>query len=39
MKNKKPNWTKTELQIYIMLLCANADKKNDTKQNIQENFS
>jgi len=26
MKNKKPNWTKTELQIYIMLLCANADK-------------
>ncbi|NRD24494.1 hypothetical protein HNV10_14640 [Winogradskyella litoriviva] len=26
MKNKKPNWTKAELQIYIMLLCANADK-------------
>lgn len=27
MKKQKPNWTKTELQIYIMLLCANADKK------------
>ncbi|MBU2928156.1 hypothetical protein [Winogradskyella psychrotolerans] len=26
MKHKKPDWTKTELQIYIMLLCANADK-------------
>lgn len=27
MKSKKPNWTKAELQVYIMLLCANADKK------------
>ncbi|WP_299098415.1 hypothetical protein [uncultured Winogradskyella sp.] len=26
MKTKKPNWTKSELQVYIMLLCANADK-------------
>lgn len=27
MKNQKANWTKTELQVYILLLCANADKK------------
>tara|TARA_R110002049_G_scaffold239565_1_gene412866 strand:+ start:1104 stop:1439 length:336 start_codon:yes stop_codon:yes gene_type:complete len=27
MKTKKPNWSKTELQVYILLLCANADKK------------
>lgn len=25
MKNGKTNWTKKELQIYILLLCANAD--------------
>jgi hypothetical protein len=27
MKNQKPKWNKTELQVYILLLCANADKK------------
>tara|TARA_R100000935_G_scaffold9380_1_gene19214 strand:+ start:491 stop:826 length:336 start_codon:yes stop_codon:yes gene_type:complete len=25
MKNTKPKWSKTELKIYILLLCANAD--------------
>ena len=27
MTLKPTNWTKTELQIYILLLCANADKE------------
>lgn len=27
MKNNHKNWTKEELKIYIMLLCANADGK------------
>jgi hypothetical protein len=27
MTTKPTNWTKTELQIYILLLCANADKE------------
>jgi len=26
MTSKSPDWTKTELQVYILLLCANADK-------------
>lgn len=26
MASTKTNWTKTELQVYILLLCANADK-------------
>lgn len=34
MKDKKPNWTKTELQVYIMLLCANADKK-ETEEELE----
>ena len=25
MKNNQPNWTKKELEIYILLLCSNAD--------------
>jgi len=25
MKNSQPNWTKEELEIYILLLCSNAD--------------
>ncbi len=25
MKNQPPKWSKTELKIYILLLCANAD--------------
>ncbi len=25
MKDKPPNWTKKELEIYILLLCSNAD--------------
>lgn len=25
MKNEKRNWTKNELQVYLLLLCANAD--------------
>ena len=25
MKNNKPKWSKNELKIYILLLCANAD--------------
>jgi hypothetical protein len=32
MKNKKPNWSKTELQVYIMLLCANADKEESEEE-------
>lgn len=27
MKSEQQNWTKAELQIYILLLCANADSK------------
>jgi len=27
MKKQKPNWSKAELQVYILLLCANADKE------------
>ncbi|WP_047546801.1 hypothetical protein [Psychroserpens sp. Hel_I_66] len=34
MKTKKPNWSKSELQIYIMLLCANADKK-ETEEELE----
>ena len=34
MKSKKPNWSKSELQIYIMLLCANADKK-ETEEELE----
>lgn len=34
MKKHKPNWTKTELQVYILLLCANADKK-ETKEELK----
>tara|TARA_R100000306_G_C4346957_1_gene128103 strand:- start:536 stop:871 length:336 start_codon:yes stop_codon:yes gene_type:complete len=26
METKQKQWTKTELQVYILLLCANADK-------------
>ena len=31
MKHKAKDWTKTELQIYILLMCANADK-DETKE-------
>jgi len=34
MKKRKPDWTKTELQIYIMLLCAHADKK-ETEEELE----
>ncbi|WP_299121725.1 hypothetical protein [uncultured Winogradskyella sp.] len=34
MKNQKPNWTKSELQVYILLLCANADKK-ETEEELE----
>ncbi len=27
MNNQQQHWTKTELQIYILMLCANADSK------------
>lgn len=27
MNNTPPNWTKKELEIYILLLCSNADSK------------
>ncbi len=33
MKHKAKDWTKTELQIYILLMCANADKK-ETEEEI-----
>ncbi len=33
MKKHKPNWSKTELQVYILLLCANADKE-ETKEEL-----
>ncbi|QCX38459.1 hypothetical protein FF125_08465 [Aureibaculum algae] len=32
MENKEPNWTKNELKIYILLLCANADSKIKKKE-------
>ena len=32
MKTSKNNWSKTELQIYILLLCANADSKETGKE-------
>ena len=33
MKHKAKNWTKTELQVYILLMCANADKE-ETKEEL-----
>lgn len=33
MKTKKKLWTKTELQVYILLLCANSDS-NETKEEL-----
>ncbi|EMY80685.1 hypothetical protein pgond44_08971 [Psychroflexus gondwanensis ACAM 44] len=33
MKHKAKNWTKTELQVYILLMCANADKE-QTKEEL-----
>ncbi|MCH4821877.1 hypothetical protein ML462_01725 [Gramella lutea] len=33
MSSEEQNWTKTELQIYILLLCANADS-NETEEEI-----
>lgn len=33
MKNQNNNWTKTDLEIYILLLCANADAI-ETKEEI-----
>jgi hypothetical protein len=33
METKHTNWTKTELQVYILLLCANADGK-ETKEEL-----
>ncbi len=32
MKPKKNIWSKTELQVYILLLCANADNKESEKE-------
>jgi hypothetical protein len=32
MDKKKCNWTKTELQVYILLLCANADNDETKKE-------
>lgn len=34
MKSGQKHWTKAELQIYILLLCANADS-NETEEEIQ----
>lgn len=34
MSSEEQNWTKTELQIYILLLCANADS-NETDEEIK----
>ena len=34
MSTKAKNWTKTELQVYILLLCANADT-NETKEELE----
>lgn len=33
MESEKNHWTKTELQIYILMLCANADMQ-ETKEEI-----
>ena len=32
MTSKKSNWTKTELQTYILLVCANADHNETEKE-------
>lgn len=32
MKIEQPNWTKSELQTYILLLCANADSTETTEE-------
>ena len=32
MKTNKNQWSKTELQVYILLLCANADSKETEKE-------
>ena len=32
MKGEKSHWTKSELQIYILMLCANADSKVTTEE-------
>jgi len=34
MATKTPQWSKTELQVYILLLCANADK-NETEEELE----
>ncbi|GER59317.1 hypothetical protein [Patiriisocius marinus] len=34
MKHKAKDWTKEELQLYILLMCANADK-NETKEELE----
>jgi hypothetical protein len=34
MESKKNDWTKEELQIYILMLCANADS-NETKDELK----
>ena len=34
MTSKSKNWTKTELQIYILLLCANADRE-ETEEELE----
>ena len=34
MKNDKVDWTKPELEAYILLLCANADSK-ETKEEVE----
>ena len=34
MNSQQQHWTKTELQIYILLLCANADS-NETEEEIK----
>ena len=32
MKNKRKSWSKPELEIYVLLLCANADKKESKEE-------
>lgn len=32
MSTKAKNWTKTELHVYILLMCANADKEETQKE-------
>ena len=34
MNNQQPSWTKSELQIYVLMLCANADS-NVTNEEIE----